>query len=93
MIKWKRKPSGNCPVQAEGWFMGWYFYFRARWGTATIEFSKTQTGWENDLIHGRYVLWTVPSPGAGWLSAGLCRRLVWLGCLRFFFKLDKNKTI
>ena len=39
MIKWKHKPSGNCPVQAEGWFLGYYFYFRARGNEAIIEFS------------------------------------------------------
>lgn len=95
MIKWKYKPSGNCPVQAEGWFMGYYFYFRARWSKATIEFSKTEAGWENELIHARYVLLdTGDDPyAAGWLPKWACRILIWKGCLRFLFKRNKDKTI
>ena len=93
MIKWKYKPSGYCPVQAEGHFMGYYFYFRARWETATIEFSKSEAGWENDLIHARYVLARRESPAAGWMSHKLCKYLVWWGCFRFFFKFNKHKLI
>jgi hypothetical protein len=48
MIKWKYKPAGNCPVQAEGWFLGHYFYFRARGEWAIIEFAKTQEDQEAD---------------------------------------------
>lgn len=36
IFKWEYKPSGNCPVQAEGWFLNYYFYFRARWSSVTI---------------------------------------------------------
>ena len=93
MIKWKYKPSGYCPVQAEGWFMGWYFYFRSRHSQATIEFSKSEAGWENDLIHGRYVLYRTIDPMAGWLSHTKARVLIWLGCLRFFFRLNKQRPI
>jgi hypothetical protein len=93
MIKWKRKLQGNCPVQAEGYFMNYYFYFRARWDKATIEFSKTKAGWENELIHARYILATVDSPEAGWLPKWLCRILIWIGCIKFFFKQNKHKTI
>lgn len=93
MIKWKSKPHGYCPIQAEGYFMGYYFYFRSRWSTATIEFSKTEAGWDNDLIHARYVLATIDSPEAGWLPKWLCRVLIWIGCLRFLFNKNKNKTI
>ena len=93
MIKWKYKPSGNCPVQAEGWFLGYYFYFRARYSQATMEFSKTEAGWDNDLIHARYVLATVDNPEAGWLPKWICRVLIWIGCLMFLFKRNKNQTI
>jgi len=93
MIKWKRKPSGNCPVQAEGWFLGYYFYFRARWDSATIEFSLTEAGWENDLIHGRYELIETEPFAAGWLPKWKCRLLIWKGCIKFLFKKDKHKTI
>ena len=93
MIKWKRKPSGNCPVQAEGWFLGYYFYFRARYEQATIEFSLTEAGWENDLIHGRYELIETEPFAAGYLHTWLCRLLIWKGCIKFLFKKDKRKTI
>lgn len=93
LIKWKHKPSGNCPVQAEGYFINYYFYFRSRWNTATIEFSKTQAGWDNDLIHARYVLANVGTYEAGWLPKWRCMLLIWKGCLKFLFKINKNKTI
>ena len=94
MIKWKHKPGGLCPVQAEGYFLGYYFYFRSRYSNAAIEFSKTEAGWENNLIHGRYILWTTKDIyGAGYLSERFCTLLVYLGCLRFLFKLNKSKTI
>lgn len=92
MIKWKYKPSGNCPVQAEGHFLGYYFYFRARHSEAVIEFSKTEAGWDNELIHARYILATVPDPSAGWMPKWKCRLLINLGCLLFFFKFNKSKT-
>jgi hypothetical protein len=90
MIKWKRKPHGNCPVQAEGYFMGYYFYFRSRWNEAVIEFSKTEAGWDNDLIHARYILLdTEDEYAAGWLPKWICRLLIWKGCLKFLFKKGK----
>lgn len=94
MIKWKRKPSGLCPVQAEGYFLGYYFYFRARYNTAVLEFSKTEAGWDNCLIHAHYTLWTTPNLyGAGYLNPLFCRVLIWIGCIKFLFKKDKSKTI
>lgn len=93
MIKWKRKPNGNCPVQAEGWFMGYYFYFRARHSQAIIEFSKTEAGWDNDLIHARYILASIDTPMVGWTPKWLCRLLIWIGCGMFMFKRNKKKTI
>jgi len=94
MIKWKYKPSGNCPIQAEGWFLGYYFYFRSRYTQAIIEFSKTEAGWENDLIHARYILLHTPySLTAGWIPKWKCRLLIWKGCCMFIFKQNKNKII
>lgn len=95
MIKWKRKPHGNCPVQAEGWFLGYYFYFRSRWSKATIEFSKTEAGWENGLIHGRYVLLDTEGDqfAAGWLPKWICRLLIWKGCCMFMLRRNKDRLI
>ena len=94
MIKWKRKPHGNCPVQAEGWFLGYYFYFRSRGSKTTMEFSKTEAGWENELIHARYTLLDLKDGySAGWLPKWICRLLIWEGCCMFMFKRDKNKLV
>ena len=82
MIKWIYKPSGNCPVQAEGYFLGHYFYFRARWESATIEFSKTEGGPEVAY----YVLAKTEPFMAGWLPKWICRLLIWKGCFKFMIK-------
>jgi hypothetical protein len=75
MIKWKYKPSGNCPVQAEGWFLKQPFYFRARGELATIEFGNYF-----------YVLAETEEYAAGWLPKWYCRLLIWKGCLKFILK-------
>ena len=56
MIKWISKPHGACPVQAEGYFMGHYFYFRSRWQTTSIEFAKTEQDWQSERIVVYYEL-------------------------------------
>ena len=61
--------------------------------THAIEFSLTEAGWENDLIHGRYVLIKTREYAAGYLPTWLCRLLIWKGCIKFLFKKDKHKTI
>jgi hypothetical protein len=91
LINWKMKPTGNCPMQAEGWFLGWYFYFRARHDKATIEFCYDEEDWENDLIRAKYILDTMPDPMAGWMPKWKCTLLIYFGCCRFFFKRDKNR--
>ena len=91
LIKWKYKPMGNCPVQAEGEFLGWYFYFRARHDAATIDFAYTEEDWEKDLIRAKYVLATIPDPMAGWMPKWKCRFLIYAGCCRFLFKRNKHK--
>lgn len=92
-IKWIYPPTGNCPVQAEGWFMGYYFYFRSRGTTARIDFSPTEADWDKDIILARYELWHTKVEGyAGWLSHWFCRVLIWWGCLRWMIKRDKNET-
>ncbi len=94
MIKWKHKLGGNCPVQAEGYFMDYYFYFRARGNSVTMEFSKTEAGWDNNLIHAHYVLLDMEDNyAAGWLPKWVCWLLVWKGCIKFMFKRNKDKVI
>ena len=87
MIKWIYKPSGNCPVQAEGYFLGHYFYFRARGEHATIEFSKEEYGLE--VVY--YILTKTKPYMAGWLPKWKCRLLIWKGCLKFMIRKQIQK--
>lgn len=88
MIKWKYKPSGNCPIQSEGWFRGNYFYFRARWDFASIEFCKTEEDWNNDkYLYTNYRLYETKMYKAGWLPKWICTLLIYKGC--FLFLINK----
>jgi hypothetical protein len=92
MIKWLYKPSGQCPIQAEGEFLNHYFYFRARWSTVLIEFAPSERHWnDSENIH-TYFLWKTESPMAGWVPKWQCLVLIYWGCLRFFWdqKIKQN---
>lgn len=82
MIKWIYRPSGNCPVQAEGYFLGYYFYFRARGEYATIEFNTVEGGPEVAY----YILTQTDEYMAGWLPKWICRLLIWKGCFKFMIR-------
>jgi hypothetical protein len=90
MIKWKYKPSGLCPVQAEGWFLGYYFYFRSRWDNANIQFSKSEYAWERHFLIAKYNLLNTDMYEAGYLPKWKCRLLINIGCFLFIFKILKN---
>lgn len=91
MIRWISKPHGVCPVQADGWFMGYYFYFRSRWDKATIEFYKREIDWESD-INGCVLKYTlITFDEAGWLPKWMCRLLIWKGCFKFILKRITTK--
>ena len=72
MIKWKYKPSGWCPVQSEGHFLGYYFYFRARGEHATIDFAKTENNWKKWEYVKEYELYTTTYPKARYLNKYFC---------------------
>ena len=86
LFKWIYSPSGYCPVQAEGYFLGFYFYFRLRWSRATIEFSKSELDWQKDSILKTYVLSTTNYGKAGWLNHNYAKWLIYKGCLKFLLK-------
>jgi hypothetical protein len=90
MIKWINKPYGNCPVQAEGYFLNHYFYFRAKWEFVEIEFYKTQEDfWSNEPIK-EYLLMNTEEYKAGWLSHRKCYFLILKGLVKFtFYRLFK----
>lgn len=85
-------PWGNCPVQATGKFLGKYFYFRARWDKATIEFAENEEMWEKDIILKRYILLKTEPFKAGWLSKIKCFLLIIKGCYWYLINKDENNT-
>ena len=91
MLKWKYKPSGNCPVQAEGHFLGYHFYFRSRGESARIEFSKSEEDWENNEIYRAYHLKSFPAPMAGWVSKRKATWMVYKGLLLFLFRIPSDR--
>jgi hypothetical protein len=82
MIKWLYKPSGACPVQAEGYFLGYWFYFRSRGTQATILFSKIKEDYLGKNHYKYYVLWEGSWPDAGWLNHNKCKQLICKGLRR-----------
>jgi len=91
MIKWIYKPKGACPVQAEGFFMGHYFYFRARWDKITIDFSKTEEDWRLNNLTRTYLLCkTNGHTDAGWISEKKAIYNIYKGCIMFLFKLKST---
>lgn len=93
MLKWIYKPSGNCPVQAEGYFMGKFFYFRSRGSRTTIEFANSIEDWNNDKILKYYLLKVSQWPEAGWFSKRYCYLLIFKGLMMFLlgFKTTEEK--
>jgi hypothetical protein len=88
LFKWINKPGGNCPVQAEGYFLGYFFYFRARHQSATIEFYNNREDFEGDIwveSIAHITLKTTEPYEAGWLSKRECTFLVFKGCFLFLF--------
>lgn len=93
VIKWKYKPSGNCPVQSKGYFLNYFFYFRSRWDKTSIEFSKTEKEWKEDnIIWADYDLYTTEMYQAGYLPEWKCRLLIYCGCFRFLLYLLYDKA-
>lgn len=94
IFKWIYKPRGNCPVQSEGWFLGYYFYFRARHEFATIEFYNSKEDFEllNNTI-AEYDLKETEEYKAGWLSKKECKFLVFKGCFIFLFKRKRSHKL
>jgi hypothetical protein len=91
MIKWIYKPSGNCPVQAEGYFMGKYFYFRSRWSTASIEFSETEKDWDERNILKRYILFEdKKGMGAGWMPKWMAYLCIYKAMLMYLLNFKSK---
>ena len=90
-FKWGRKPSGYAPVQADGYFLGYFFYFRSRWEIAAIDFAETKDSWWCDDLKAHFELKTTKLYKASWISHNRCKWLVYKGCLKFFIHLFIKK--
>lgn len=83
--------GGNCPVQADIKFLGYYGYFRARYDTAIIEFSTSEENWEKgNIVWADYTLTETKMYMAGWLPKWKCRLLIYKGIIKFTIHLLKN---
>ena len=92
-IQWAYKPMGICPVQAEGYFLGYYFFFRGRWDSLTIEFANSCDDWFNDkVIYWKILKTTDGIFNAGYYQQEKCIALIYRGCLLFLiYKIFKIK--
>jgi hypothetical protein len=94
MIDWIKKPQGNAPTEAEGWFLGYYFYFRSKWHIASIQFAKDEDYWydiDNGIIKEYILLKTKNEYSANHISNKHATRLIIKGCIKFCYYLLKNK--
>jgi hypothetical protein len=91
LFKWIHKPSGQCPVQAEGIFLNHYFYFRARWSWIMIEFAKNKLDWEQDDLEVAFLLKSTAEYEAGYTKTSECKWLIYKGCSKFAFYLLNKK--
>jgi len=95
IFKWIYRPSGKSPVQADGYFLGYYFYFRSKWDFSEIEFAKTEEEWKDttsDCVIHFYVKKYKSEYEGGWISNKKAKRLIYKGCLLFIlYKLGIKK--
>lgn len=89
ILKWNHKVGGNCPIQADGIFLDYYFYFRSRGERSIIEFSHSENEWEDDSILETYILYNTKFPKAGWLPKWKCKILIYKGLIKFWLKRKK----
>ena len=91
ILYWKYKPEGVCPVQAEGCFLGTYFYFRSRCQTARLTFYNTDDIDDEEIIR-EYDLYKTEPFEAGWLDYRLCTFLIYIGCFLFWLRIRVKKS-
>lgn len=90
-IKWKHEPHGIAPVQAEGWFMGKYFYFRSRYEKAVIQFADSEEDWAGVNILKSYVVYkTNILYKASALPYWKAKLFIYKGCLMYLLKFKSN---
>lgn len=92
MIKWIYRPTGACPIQAEGYFRNKYFYFRSRYESATMEFYDSKEDFKKGSFDKYYVVGTTKKLYfAGYFPDWYCYLLIYKGCLMYFLKFKSSK--
>lgn len=89
-LTWLYKPSSHCLVQAEGYYLGYWFYFRSRGVSATIIFSKVKEDYLSRNAQRYDTLWKGTWPSAGWLGHNKCKQLICKGLRRFKRQLNNR---
>ena len=90
-ITWKHKPHGIAPVQAEGYFMGKYFYFRSRYERAVIQFADSEEDWKGVNILKKYVVYkTYNLYKASSIPYWKAKLLIYKGCLMYLLNFKSN---
>ena len=91
VIKWKEEPHGIAPVQAEGYFMGKYFYFRSRYERAVIQFADSEEDWKGVNILKKYVVYkTYNLYKASSIPYWKAKLFIYKGCLMYLFNFKSN---
>jgi hypothetical protein len=91
VIKWKEEPHGIAPVQAEGYFMGKYFYFRSRYERAVIQFADSEEDWKGVNILKKYVVYkTYNLYKASSIPYWKAKLLIYKGCLMYLLNFKSN---
>ena len=88
LFQWVFKPQGTNLVQAEGYFLGYFFYFRATNVFATIEFFHSKYDFDREggvnILKG-YIVKNRNNYDATQLSKEESYFLIFKGCVRFLF--------
>jgi len=91
VIKWKEEPHGIAPVQAEGYFMGKYFYFRSRYERAVIQFADSEEDWKGVNILKKYVVYkTYNLYKASSIPYWKAKLFIYKGCLMYLLNFKSN---
>ena len=88
MIKWLSKPHKKYQIQAEGYFLGRYFYFRSKFNASVIEFSNHKNHYDYHLEKS-YLLHVNNDYEAEYLNLNFCKLLIvtpqYIFCMHYRF--------
>jgi hypothetical protein len=83
-IYWNKKPTIESPYEAEGWFLGYYFYYEVGMTFVFMTFAVSKKAWEFGILEKSYHTlngnydWDKPSKG---------KWFIYKSCFKFLFNL------